>query len=107
MAFMDIVFLFLTTPQTNVASMDYTVIILGGIPFLSVVCYYFPVYGGAFHRPSAECWETDLLTAYTAIHIVFTPLDARLAFSRKLVCKKTRSELRRKSTGVSVCTPAP
>ncbi|OAX33686.1 hypothetical protein K503DRAFT_700013, partial [Rhizopogon vinicolor AM-OR11-026] len=59
MAFMDIVFLFPTTPQTNVASIDYTVVVLGGILFLSVVWYYFPVYGGVVRRPSAECWETE------------------------------------------------
>ncbi|OAX32315.1 amino acid transporter [Rhizopogon vinicolor AM-OR11-026] len=46
MAFMDIVFFFPTTPQTSVAGMNYTVVVLGGILFLSVVWYYFPVYGG-------------------------------------------------------------
>jgi hypothetical protein len=46
MAFMDIVFFFPTTPQTDVADMNYTVVVLGGILFLSVLWYYFPVYGG-------------------------------------------------------------
>jgi len=46
MTLMDIVFFFPTTPQTDVANMNYTVVVLGGILFLSVVWYYFPVYGG-------------------------------------------------------------
>jgi hypothetical protein len=46
MAFMNVVFFFPTTPQTNVANMNYTVVILGGILLLSVLWYYFPVYGG-------------------------------------------------------------
>ncbi|OJA16388.1 hypothetical protein AZE42_12034 [Rhizopogon vesiculosus] len=50
---MAIVFLFPMTPQTNVASMDYTVVVLGGI-LLSVVWYYFPVNDGVVHRPSEE-----------------------------------------------------
>jgi hypothetical protein len=46
MAFMDIVFFFPTTPQTGVLSMNYTVVVLGGMLILSIVWYYFPVYGG-------------------------------------------------------------
>ena len=46
MTLMDIVFFFPTTPQTDVGNMNYTVVVLGGILFLSVVWYYFPVYGG-------------------------------------------------------------
>jgi len=46
MAFMGVVFLFPTTPQTDVADMNYTVVVLGGVLILSLVWYYFPVYGG-------------------------------------------------------------
>ncbi|KZT66736.1 amino acid transporter [Daedalea quercina L-15889] len=46
MAFMGIVFLFPTTAQTDVADMNYTVVVLGGVLILSLVWYYFPVYGG-------------------------------------------------------------
>ncbi|KAG8218026.1 amino acid/polyamine transporter I [Butyriboletus roseoflavus] len=46
MAFMDIVFFFPTTPQTSTGSMNYTVVVLGGVLSLSLVWYYFPVYGG-------------------------------------------------------------
>ena len=43
---MGIVFLFPTTPQTDVPNMNYTVVVLGGTLFLSLVWYYFPKYGG-------------------------------------------------------------
>jgi len=46
MVFMTIVFLFPTTPQTSVQEMNYTVVVLGGVLLLSLVWYYFPVYGG-------------------------------------------------------------
>lgn len=46
MTFMSIVLLFPTTPQTNAQEMNYTVVVLGGVIFLSLVYYYFPVYGG-------------------------------------------------------------
>lgn len=46
MVFMTIVFLFPTTPQTSVQEMNYTVVVLGGVLLLSVVWYYFPIYGG-------------------------------------------------------------
>ncbi|KAG2047467.1 amino acid transporter [Suillus hirtellus] len=46
MCIMNITFFFPTTPQTDVANMNYTVVVLGGILFLSIVWYYFPVYGG-------------------------------------------------------------
>ncbi|KIJ18187.1 PF00324 AA_permease [Paxillus involutus ATCC 200175] len=46
MAFMDIVFFFPTVPQTSSTTMNYTVVVLGGILLLSLVWYYFPVYGG-------------------------------------------------------------
>ena len=43
---MVIVFFFPTTPQTNTPDMNYTVVVLGGVIVLSLVWYYFPVYGG-------------------------------------------------------------
>lgn len=46
MSFMGIVFLFPTTPQTDAPDMNYSVVVLGGVLLLSVVWYYFPVYGG-------------------------------------------------------------
>ncbi|EPQ55770.1 APC amino acid permease [Gloeophyllum trabeum ATCC 11539] len=46
MAFMGIVFLFPTSPQTDVADMNYTIVVLGGVLILSLVWYYFPKYGG-------------------------------------------------------------
>jgi len=49
MAFMGIVFLFPTTPQTDVNGMNFAVVVLGGTLLLSLVYYYFPKYGG-------KCW---------------------------------------------------
>ena len=46
MLFYFIVFCFPTGPQTTAGSMNYTVVVLGGWFFLSLVWYYFPVYGG-------------------------------------------------------------
>jgi len=46
MTFMDIVFLFPSTPQSDVASMNYTVVVFGGVMALSLFWYYLPVYGG-------------------------------------------------------------
>ena len=46
MAFMTIIFMFPTSPGANVASMNYTVVVLGGVLLLSLAWYYFPVYGG-------------------------------------------------------------
>lgn len=46
MSFMGIVFLFPTLPQTDVADMNYTVVVMGGTLLLSLVWYYFPKYGG-------------------------------------------------------------
>ncbi|KAF9489100.1 APC amino acid permease [Pleurotus eryngii] len=46
MFFMVIVFLFPTTPQTDAPDMNYTVVVMGGVLFLSIVWYYLPVYGG-------------------------------------------------------------
>ncbi|KAH7909980.1 amino acid/polyamine transporter I [Hygrophoropsis aurantiaca] len=71
MTFMDIVFFFPTTPQTDVADMNYTVVVLGGVMILSLVWYYFPKYGGVhwFTGPVANIdvspasdWEQDSST---------------------------------------------
>ena len=43
---MGIVFMFPTTPQTDGPDMNYSVVVLGGVLILSLVWYYFPVYGG-------------------------------------------------------------
>lgn len=48
MLFMGIVFLFPSTPQTDVQDMNYTVVVLGGVMILSLVYYYFPKYGGVY-----------------------------------------------------------
>lgn len=48
MLFLGTVFLFPSTPQTSVADMNYTVVVLGGIMILSLVWYYFPKYGGVY-----------------------------------------------------------
>ncbi|KAF8152248.1 amino acid permease-domain-containing protein [Crassisporium funariophilum] len=60
MAFMGIVFLFPTSPQTHVADMNYTVVVLGGVVLLSLVWYYFPIYGGVhwFTGPVANIGDT-------------------------------------------------
>ncbi|KAJ7058137.1 amino acid/polyamine transporter I [Mycena amicta] len=56
MFFFGIVFLFPTTPQTNVASMNYTTVVLGGVMILSVLWYYAPIVGGVhwFKGPIAN-----------------------------------------------------
>ncbi|KAL0579387.1 hypothetical protein V5O48_002612 [Marasmius crinis-equi] len=46
MLFLGIVFLFPATPQTDVPDMNYSVVVLGGVMFFSLVWYYFPKYGG-------------------------------------------------------------
>ncbi|KAI5988507.1 amino acid/polyamine transporter I [Pisolithus marmoratus] len=46
MSFMIIVFSFPTTPTTDAANMNYSVVVLGGVLLLSLAWYYFPVYGG-------------------------------------------------------------
>lgn len=43
---MAIVLLFPTTPQVEPATMNYSVVVLGGVTILSVLYYYFPKYGG-------------------------------------------------------------
>jgi hypothetical protein len=46
MIFTSIVFFFPTTSNTSAQDMNYTVVVLGGVLILSLVWYYFPVYGG-------------------------------------------------------------
>jgi hypothetical protein len=46
MTFTSIVFFFPTTMQASASDMNYTVVVLGGVFILSLVWYYFPVYGG-------------------------------------------------------------
>jgi hypothetical protein len=46
MTFMSVVFLFPETPETDVADMNYTVVVFGGVIVLSLIWYYFPKYGG-------------------------------------------------------------
>lgn len=46
MTFTSIVFFFPTTMKTSASDMNYTVIVLGGWFILSIVWYYFPIYGG-------------------------------------------------------------
>ncbi|KAF7320905.1 Gaba permease [Mycena chlorophos] len=61
MMFMGIVFLFPTTPQTSVAEMNYTIVVLGGTLLLSVMWYYAPVVGGVhwFKGPVANVVMAD------------------------------------------------
>ncbi|CCM02109.1 uncharacterized protein FIBRA_04186 [Fibroporia radiculosa] len=60
MTFMGIVFLFPTTPTTDTADMNYTIVVLGGVLVLSLVWYYFPKYGGVhwFTGPVATVEKT-------------------------------------------------
>ena len=48
MTFMGTVFLFPSSPRTNVADMNYTAVVFGGVMILSLVYYYFPKYGGVY-----------------------------------------------------------
>lgn len=48
MAVLGIIFLFPETPTVTAGDMNYTVVVLGGILALSLVWYYFPVYGGVY-----------------------------------------------------------
>ena len=43
---MGIVFMFPSSPQTNSANMNYTVVVDGGVMILALIYYYFPKYGG-------------------------------------------------------------
>ncbi|KAH7924358.1 amino acid transporter [Leucogyrophana mollusca] len=85
MCFMDIVFFFPTTPQTDVADMNYTVVVLGGVMALSLVWYYFPKYGGVhwFTGPVANvgaseggvAWDRDSSTEEGSQNQKGTPVD--------------------------------
>lgn len=61
---MGVVFMFPISPQTDVADMNYSVVVLGGVLILSVVWYYFPVYGGVhwFTGPIATIKALDIST---------------------------------------------
>ncbi|CAL1697988.1 unnamed protein product [Somion occarium] len=48
MLLMSVVFLFPSTPQTDVGDMNYTVVVQGGVMALSLVYYWFPKYGGMY-----------------------------------------------------------
>lgn len=48
MTFMAIVLLFPSVPEADTQTMNYTVVVLGGVLMLSLAYYYFPVYGGAY-----------------------------------------------------------
>jgi len=48
MTFMSIVFLFPTSMDPTAQTMNYSIVVLGGILILSVVYFYFPVYGGVY-----------------------------------------------------------
>lgn len=56
MVFMQVVFFFPSTPDTDVQNMNYTVVVTGGVMLLSVAYYYFPKYGGVhwFRGPVAN-----------------------------------------------------
>ncbi|KAH9021102.1 amino acid/polyamine transporter I [Lactarius deliciosus] len=66
---MSIVFFFPTTEHTNAQEMNYTVVVLGGVLTLSLIWFYFPVYGGVhwFKGPvrtveghAPQKWATEL-----------------------------------------------
>jgi len=48
MTFMALVLLFPSTPDPHAATMNYTVVVLGGILFLASVYFFFPLYGGMY-----------------------------------------------------------
>ena len=48
MTFMSIVFLFPTTPDPAAPLMNYAIVVLGGVLVLSVIYFYFPIYGGVY-----------------------------------------------------------
>lgn len=56
MWFMMVVLLFPTAPDPTAATMNYTVVVLGGILCLAILYFYFPTYGGVhwFHGPVAN-----------------------------------------------------
>ena len=46
MVFMLVILSFPTSPDPQASTMNYTSVVLGGVMFLAVAWYYFPVYGG-------------------------------------------------------------
>ncbi|KAJ7830506.1 amino acid/polyamine transporter I [Mycena olivaceomarginata] len=70
MLFMGTVFLFPTTPQTDVQDMNYTIVVLGGVLLLSLVWYYAPVVGGVhwFKGPIANIVLAEADTNSEEIH---------------------------------------
>ena len=46
MAFNTTVFFFPSSPNTDAADMNYTIVVLGGTFALALIYYYFPRYGG-------------------------------------------------------------
>ncbi|KAI9435570.1 hypothetical protein H4582DRAFT_2079668 [Lactarius indigo] len=70
---MSIVFFFPTTKHTNAQEMNYTVVVLGGVLILSLVWFYFPVYGGVhwFKGPDAKEGGTDSIDRAKAGDAVF------------------------------------
>ncbi|KAF8152805.1 APC amino acid permease [Pholiota molesta] len=48
MGFMGTVFLFPSSPTTDVQEMNYAVAVFGGVMVLSLIYYYFPKYGGVY-----------------------------------------------------------
>lgn len=56
MIFNTVITLFPTTPQTSALTMNYTVVVLGGVLLLALAYYYCPVYGGVhwFRGPIAN-----------------------------------------------------
>ena len=58
---MNIVFLFPTTPNTGAGDMNYTAVVLAATFMLSMIWYYFPVYGGVhwFNGPIRNINDKD------------------------------------------------
>ncbi|KAF8582849.1 amino acid transporter [Ramaria rubella] len=48
MVFINIMFFFPITPQTDTADMNYSVVVMSGVLFGSTIWYYFPKYGGVY-----------------------------------------------------------
>ena len=62
MTFMNVVFLFpTTTPNPSATDMNYTVVVLGFFFMVSLLWYYFPVYGGVhwFNGPIRNISDED------------------------------------------------
>ena len=45
---MSMVFLFPTSPDPTGKTMNYSIVVLGGILILSLIYFYFPMYGGVY-----------------------------------------------------------